>query len=719
MLTRAALRALASCAAIAIVGAASLGPCCRTADGGLSGRFVLGLALGGAVALAGWTARTRWMRSGLWLALALAGQGAALQLIDAGVLVHYQHYKLPPEALADPALRWTLVIVVAQGLAVAGGLAGRGGAIVQWMRRPRRAVQVALVLAACGCVAAPVSRDPWFFLAEVPLALLIQLVNAGNILLAAWTLPAEALPSLARRFDSWLGDREPEGASVDRFVLLAAVWVTAISAALAWSVYERHPHLADEVAYLYNARYFAAGTLTMAPPPLVEAFDLELMDYRPDKWFSTAPPGWPAVLAVGAAVHVPWLVNPILAGVNILLIYLLLGEIYPRRTARLSVLLLCVSPWNVFLAMSYMTHTITMTFAVAALLGVAKARRTGLTRWAWLAGFAVGAGSVVRPLDGLIVAALAGGWALGSGGARQKVRVVAALVAGTALTGALVLPYNKALTGDATRTPMNEYRDKHYGPKSNAYGFGPERGLGWPLDAYPGHTPFEALINAELNGASVNTDLFGWSTGSLILIAGLLVSRGMRRSDYLMLAAAAAVIIAYAPYWYSGGPDFGARYWYLILVPCVALSARGLERIETVLGFEGRHDARAAAAVAALSLLALATYFPWRSLDKYHHYLEMRPGVRELAREHGFGRSLVLVRGARFPDYASAAIYNPLDLNANVPVYVWDRNAEVRAKVVSLYADRPVWIVEGPTRARAGFRLVAGPLNAAQAASGP
>ena len=33
-------------------------------------------------------------------------------------------------------------------------------------------------------------------------------------------------------------------------------------------------------------------------------------------------------------------------------------------------------------------------------------------------------------------------------------------------------------------------------------------------------------------------------------------------------------------YWYSGGPDFGARYWYLILVPLVVLSVRGLQALQ-------------------------------------------------------------------------------------------------------------------------------------------
>ena len=73
---------------------------------------------------------------------------------------------------------------------------------------------------------------------------------------------------------------------------------------------------------------------------------------------------------------------------------------------------------------------------------------------------------------------------------------------------------------------------------------------------------------------------------------------------------------------------------------------------------------------------------------------------------------MVLIRGESHPDYASAAIYNPLNLNADAPVYAWDRNPEVRAQVVKAYADRPVWVVNGPSISHEGFMVVEGPLPA-------
>ena len=708
---RLALRVSSMAAATAILLAGLNTPYVRNADGAFGGGAVWITALALSCLVAGWTARSRWQAPGLWLALAILGEAAALQLINAGPLIHYQHYRLPAQALADSQLRWPLLTIAFQAAMVLGGVATRREAIFEWLRPRGRVIPLLAGVAISVSFAAAVSRDQRFFVSEFCFSALIQLVNGANVLLASWALPANALQKLGRILDSWLGGDEAGPVRLDRFAWGAALWMTLTAAGLAWFVYERHPHLQDEVAYLYNARYFAAGDVAMAPPPVPAGFEVDLMDYQPDKWVSAVPMGWPAVLTIGAILHVAWLVNPVLAGIDVLLVYLLLGELYSRRVTRVSVLLLCSSPWFILLAMSYMTHTVTLTFGLMAMLGVARARRTGRLRWAWIAGMGVGGCSLVRPLDGAIIGVLAAAWALGLGGARLRFPALVALAAGTVLAGLPALPYNLKLTGDPLRSPLTDYSTKHYGPKTNDYGFGPERGRGWPIDPYPGHTPFEAVILAELNGSALSTDLFGWSAGSLCLLAAFLVSRGKRRPDYLMMAAIILVALAYAPYWTNGGPDFGARYWFLGIVPCVALSARALEWFQDNLR-PGRNDVRAIAAVAMLCGLAVVLYIPWRALDKYHHYLGMRPDIRELAATLPFGNSLVFIRGNGFPDYASAAVYNPVDLHSDGPIYVWDRSAEVRSEMIQAYPNRRVWFVDGPSVTHKGFEVAAGPLLA-------
>lgn len=706
---------------------ASLDSRFRDAEGFLEAEFCLPIAVGLALIIIGCVITGRLNRFGFWFAIALVGQAVVLHMIEVGpFIIRYQHYK--PFYYQDNPLGHflteihplLLIYFVVQTVLVVVGLRTRWSSIRDWVTRTFKGWQLISVGLVFFLSSAVASRKIPVYIVELFFATFVQAVNIGNIVLVAWTLPEDTLTLLRQRFKKLLGQSgkgdEGENERVDHFALLAAVWIIVIAAVLSFFSYERHPHIADEVSYLYQARYLAGGTLSMPAPPVPEAFSIDLMHIEEDRWYSPFAPGWPAVLSLGVVFKVPWLVNPLLAGLNILLTYLFVWKIYNRRIARIVVFLLCCSPWYVFMGMNFMSHTSALTFALAAALALARARRTGRMSWALLGGFAVGMVSLIRPLDGLVLAGLFGCWAIGIGGRRLKVSAIAVLVLGSIVVGAIIFPYNKLLTGDPTVFPIMAYTDKYYGPKTNAFGFGPERGMGWrQLDPFPGHGPIDVLVNGNVNIFAVNIELFGWITGSLIWIAILLFSGSMQRSDYLMLAVIGAVISIHSFFWFSGGPDFGARYWYLTIVPCVALTARSIQflmsRLESGSTFAAINGTRVMVGVLSLCLMTLVNYFPWRAIDKYHHYRGRRPDIRHLAKEYDFGKSLVLIRGNQHPDYESVAIYNPLDLNADAPVYVWDRNPKVRAQALKAYPDRPVWIVDGPTITHEGFKVIAGPLS--------
>jgi hypothetical protein len=268
------------------------------------------------------------------------------------------------------------------------------------------------------------------------------------------------------------------------------------------------------------------------------------------------------------------------------------------------------------------------------------------------------------------------------------------------------LPYNMHFTGSYARLPLMQYMDETYGPGANALGFGPERGFGWTgLDPFPGHGPIDVVLNADINTVLLNTEMLGWSTGSIFLIILFLVSGRMRYVDWIMVVCILVICGINGLYWFSGGPDFGPRYWYLIIFPCALLTAGAIRYLEDVTP----HATRILTFAAALSVSSLFTFFPWRAADKYHGYRGMRPGVTEVAAQAEVGRSLVLIRGPNHPDYASAAIYNPLDLRGEAPVFAWERNADTRTRLLEAYPDRPVFVMEGPSVTGAGYRLVEGP----------
>ena len=679
-------------------------------DGGVS----LPVAAGVGLLIIAVTCPGRFRRAGLWAALALIGQAAALQLIEAGTGVRYQHYMRPLGRLLTDANPVFPAFVALQALLVAAGLYRKRSSIRRGLGGLFRGWQIAGIIFVLFVSSAALSRYLTVYIPELAFATIIEMISLGNVALAVWALPGESLRTFRTRVLSFLGGDEGapgEGAAcrIDTFSIAAALWVTAAAALLSAFSYEMIPHIPDEGAYFYHARYFAEGMLTAPAPPVTEAFDIELMDFGGGRWWSAQLPGWPAMLSLGFLFGAPWLVNPVLAGVNIVLTYLLITEIYGRRIAKMVVLLLCVSPWYIFMAMNFMPHTFTLTVFLAAALGVALPRRTGTPWWALAGGLGLGAISLVRPLEAVAAALVLGLWALGVGGKRLRVSAIAAFAVGTAAAGSLGLYYNRLLTGSPLTFPFMAYTDKFYGPGVNALGFGPEKGFGWTtIDPFPGHGAIDVGVNALLNVFSINTELFGWGAGSLLFSALFLFAGRKARADYLMMAVIAVVVALHSFYWFSGGPDFGARYWYLVIVPVAALTARGIQ----LLLQSAPWGAEAAAAVVLMSGITIVSFFPWRAIDKYFHYRSIVPGAERLAEENGFGRSLVLVRGNRHVDYASAAVYLPADFEDGSPVYAWDRSPGVRRRLLLSFPGRDVWIVNGPTITGGGFEMAGGPYTA-------
>jgi 4-amino-4-deoxy-L-arabinose transferase-like glycosyltransferase len=125
--------------------------------------------------------------------------------------------------------------------------------------------------------------------------------------------------------------------------------------------------------------------------------------------------------------------------------YGLLREFYPRRTALLAVVLLSLSLWFVFMSMNFMAHTFTLTCALAAVLAVVRASKTGKFTWGLIGGSGVGMVSLIRPLDGVVMAGLLGLWAFIA--SHRRLKVLACFGLGTLTIAAAVLPYNRHITG--------------------------------------------------------------------------------------------------------------------------------------------------------------------------------------------------------------------------------------------------------------------------------
>ena len=645
----------------------------------------------------------------VWIVVLLVAQAAILSLWEAGPRVGYHHLRLVGSR--EAVVAWGVVAL--WSALVAYGLLRRRAALAASARRLATNRGYALLIALFLLAAAKLSRPLERSVVEFAVALALEIVALGNLWLCASATSSGTLAWLEQRFERLFGpDRgdAPEPGGPDRFAWLLALASVFVAALLNVFVYERSPHVPDEVVYLFHARYLAAGELFLAPPPVPAGFDVDLMLLDQGRWYSPVPPGWPLVLALGAWCGAPWLVNPLLGGATLLAAYALLRELTSQRVARIALVLLAVSPWFVFLNMSFMTHPLTLLAATCAALGVARARRTGSIGACALAGVAIGVAALVRPFDGLLLALLLGLWSIGLGGARLRWPAIAALVLSTAASGLAALPYNRALTGEPLRFPIQRYVDVVYGPGKNDMGFGPEKGLGWGgLDPWPGHSLGEGIVTAQFNLFSVNAELFGWICGSLVLVWIWLVCARWSATDRAMACAIAVVTGSSLLYWFNGGPDFGARYWHLTILPLVWASVRGLRELER----RAAEPARVRAGVVVLVTLTLFAWIPWRALDKYRGYRGMQGAAHEALADAELGRELVLVAGPRHPDYAEFAWLNPTRWDADEPVFAWARDAQTTLELFAAFADRPLRVAQ---RASPGAPIELSPVMSAREA---
>lgn len=456
--------------------------------------------------------------------------------------------------------------------------------------------------------------------------------------------------------------------------IVPAVIAVLASLALSWFAFEHMPHVEDEFAYLFQARTFAAGHLTLPAPPVAAqaGLDYYLLEVRDGRWYSSTLPGWPAVLALGVLAGVPWLLNPLLAGISVLLAY----DITRRRAGTdagdLVALLMATSPWLLAAAASLMPHMLTLVLILFAWWSILRAedrgRKTGRAMFA--AGLAMGMVFASRPLDGLVMGVLTGLWVM-TGKDRPWFRATQYSV-GVLIVAALLLGYNAHITGNPLLLPLSDYLDRNWGPGANAYGFGPDIGPpgGWrSLDLWVGHSPLEALLNTINSITSLQFDMLGWPIGSLALIFAWLLWQKKRGFDLAMALVAVTVIAVMALYWFADTYYMGPRYWFVAAFPFFYLAARGGEALRArFAGADERGFVRVDAAIAMCCLFGILVFTPWRGVAKYHEYNRFYSLFRTEMAKGAFGNDVVIF--TEIGDEGSALMLNDLELSGDGPVFI-------------------------------------------------
>jgi hypothetical protein len=332
-----------------------------------------------------------------------------------------------------------------------------------------------------------------------------------------------------------------------------------------------------------------------------------------------------------------------------------------------------------------------------------------------LGGALLGWLALVRQLDAVLVAGVFGLWMLGLFGKRQAWISIVAFGAGIVGVASLIFLYNAAMTGDPFSFPINSYLDQLWYAGANRLGFGPDVGNptgGWgDLDPFPGHGLRDVLINTNQNLYATNWELFGWGIGSLFFVAIHLFFGKKTQLDKLMIFTIVVLLLGYHLYWFSGGPDFGARYWYLMIYPLVVLTARGIatcvDGLRRGSAGESARD-RMGVVLAVLILLTLLVFIPWRAVTRYKNYRGFHADYVKL--EKGLDpNALVFVKTSAIADFNSAFIRNSPLQSDRQPIFAADLGPEANRKLIAAFPNRPVYYVSGRSVGDGPTRVVSGP----------
>jgi 4-amino-4-deoxy-L-arabinose transferase-like glycosyltransferase len=493
-------------------------------------------------------------------------------------------------------------------------------------------------------------------------------------------------------------------------LVLFSIWMSAL---VSRTVFERLPHLEDEVAYLFQARIFARGELVIETPqprraywqPFVVDFD------ETGNRFGKYTPGWPAMLAVGVLLGQSWVVNAFVAGSTVALVYRLGREIFNPETGVIAAALTAFCPMALLLNATLMGHTAALCFTTLFLYAYWRMERGRQPlRWALIAGAALGLVVVNRPLTAIGVAAPLVVWSnirliksffqMVERESRRFVmehlRPLLVLGAVTLLISTAIPIFNYAATDDPTTnlyTLVWSYDQVGFGE-----GYGRH-----------GHTLEKGIRQARFDLSLMAADLFGWQLGAItpelqqhLLIEGdywpliglswILLPFGLalgwkRRWTWLLAAIPLALVTVHLAYW-IGSQRYSTRYYFEGLTSLSILTA------VPIAWLANRWSRRAVFTLFTLVMVASLYGYSTPRISPLYRFNQIgQPQIEAVqARRDGEHSVLALVTGndVRWRAFGSLMAVTSPYLDSDI-VVAWDNLVPgVREQILARFPDRQV-----------------------------
>lgn len=242
----------------------------------------------------------------------------------------------------------------------------------------------------------------------------------------------------------------------DRMLALFLAVVAAAAVYATWGGLDRPGLYHDEKAYLFQARTYAGLSWTEPTPPVPELWE-QVHVFTTPTYASKYPPGFPAVLAPGAAIGLPGIIPISLAGATAALVFLLGTRLFGRWSAFAATALWISAPANTTWRAAYFSESLTGVLWLAWTWCAWRFREHGRRGDVVAAALLVAFGGITRPVTAiaLSVPLIWIVWPRLRTAAGRRHALVA--VAAGLIICAIVPVWNHAVLGEWSTVPYAEY----------------------------------------------------------------------------------------------------------------------------------------------------------------------------------------------------------------------------------------------------------------------
>ncbi len=464
---------------------------------------------------------------------------------------------------------------------------------------------------------------------------LIVLVTALLAVLGGAALAAALRRCLGRIMDV------PPG----RFLAVVGVLAAAEAAFMAVVGFGRMPPVIDAWVQYFQARVLLSGSWVAPPAASPAHFGVLFAPITASGWFGQYPPIHPALLALGMAGGVPWLVTPLLAAALPAAVYALAATHGDARTGRLAAALVLLSPFVIAMDASAMNH---LPAALVITLGLAALPHVGDGRpWAGLGlGASVGLALGLRPLDAIVLAIVAAPTVLAALRTRSAAATLGAAAGAGLVTLLPTLAYNRVTTGSVATFTYSLVQGTLLGL---------DQDVPWGTTLTLGR----ALGLTAIDAHQLNVYLFEWPVPVTLLAAF-----GCWCAPRVTRAAGAYVLtlVALLFFYFHRDTLFGPRLFFSAVPAFLVLVAAGL----TALAELRRPGAATRLAAGDLALVATSVMVALAAVT-------LAPARLASYRTVGTPTALHPEEDARRDGIANGLVLIPDGLGSRLIVRLWER----------------------------------------------